>query len=127
VNIATPHIAGYSIEGKAKGTAMVVKAVSEFFDMDISYWYPDIPPGTIKLEMDFTNHTDLEVLQKVFSEVYPIKMDDQKFRNNAENFELLRREYNYRYENQNYYLNLERASDNAKAILSGLGFQLNKS
>jgi len=126
VDIATPHIAGYSIEGKAKGTAMVVKAVSEFFSLGIIDWYPDITPGAIKLDMNCLNLADQKILQKVYSEVYPIKIDDDKFRANPENFELLRREYNYRYENQNYFLNLESASDSAINMLSDLGFQLNQ-
>ncbi len=127
VDIATPHIAGYSLEGKANGTALVVKAVNEFFKLGISNWYPDISPGAVKLDMDCSNLTDQEVLQKIYSEVYPINLDDKKFREYPEKFELLRREYNYRYENQNFYLRLEGISDNAFNVLSGLGFQLNQS
>ena len=33
IDMATPHIAGYSIDGKANGTAMSVRAVSNFFNL----------------------------------------------------------------------------------------------
>jgi erythronate-4-phosphate dehydrogenase len=127
VDIATPHIAGYSLEGKANGTAMVVNEVSDFFNFEIKDWYPHISPGIHKLELNCSNFSDHEVIQKLFSEVYPIDRDDEKFRKNPGNFEILRREYNYRSENQNYLLRLAGASDKILQVFSGLGFQLNKS
>ena len=33
VDIATPHIAGYSFDGKVNGTAMIYRACAEFFGM----------------------------------------------------------------------------------------------
>ena len=37
----TPHIAGYSKDGKANGTTMSVRAVSRFFNLGINEWKPD--------------------------------------------------------------------------------------
>ncbi len=31
VDIGTPHIAGYSLDGKVNGTGMAVRAISKFF------------------------------------------------------------------------------------------------
>ncbi len=42
-DIATPHIAGYSLDGKANGTAQSVRAVSEFFGLGVGDWYPEVP------------------------------------------------------------------------------------
>ena len=42
-DIATPHIAGYSLDGKANGTVQSVRAVSEFFGLGIGDWYPEVP------------------------------------------------------------------------------------
>ena len=42
--IATPHIAGYSTDGKANGTAMVVNSLSSFFNLPLENWYPDNVP-----------------------------------------------------------------------------------
>ena len=38
--ISTPHIAGYSTDGKANGTAMVVNSLARFFKIPLVNWYP---------------------------------------------------------------------------------------
>jgi erythronate-4-phosphate dehydrogenase len=38
--IATPHIAGYSAQGKANASAMIVEALAGHFSLPISGWYP---------------------------------------------------------------------------------------
>ena len=38
--IATPHIAGYSKDGKATGTQMSVHAISQFFGLGLENWRP---------------------------------------------------------------------------------------
>src|SRR5450759_3222012 len=42
--IATPHIAGYSTDGKANGTAMVVNSLCKYFDIQLKNWYPENVP-----------------------------------------------------------------------------------
>ncbi len=42
--IATPHIAGYSADGKAKGTQMALEAVAEFFGRSLRF---DISPQSV--------------------------------------------------------------------------------
>jgi len=42
--ISTPHIAGYSIDGKAKGTSQVVQALSLFFALPLQDFYPSVLP-----------------------------------------------------------------------------------
>ncbi len=44
VKIATPHIAGYSTDGKAMGTLMSVRAVADYFDLPITDWEPEELP-----------------------------------------------------------------------------------
>ena len=39
--IATPHIAGYSLQGKANATAMAVGAVARHFGLPLEDWYPE--------------------------------------------------------------------------------------
>lgn len=38
--IATPHIAGYSAQGKANATAAAVRAVADRFSLPLGEWYP---------------------------------------------------------------------------------------
>ena len=51
---ATPHIAGYSADGKANGTAMSVQAASRFFGLGIDDWRPkNVPlPEICELSID---------------------------------------------------------------------------
>ncbi len=54
VDYGTPHIAGYSKDGKANGTKMSVQAVSRFFNLGIDNWEPakiELPKNTI-IEID---------------------------------------------------------------------------
>ena len=46
VKFGTPHIAGYSKDGKANGTAISVRGIAEFFGIDaLRNWLPDaLPP-----------------------------------------------------------------------------------
>ena len=76
-DIATPHIAGYSIQGKMNGTRTVVRAVGETFGITSlrQFEVPDIPlPQT----------------------PYDILRDDAALRTHPESFEKLRRNYSYR-------------------------------
>lgn len=38
--ISTPHIAGYSLQGKANATSMAVNAIAERFGLPLRGWYP---------------------------------------------------------------------------------------
>lgn len=39
--LATPHIAGYTIEGKANATAMSIRALARHFGLPLNDWYPE--------------------------------------------------------------------------------------
>ncbi len=88
-DIATPHIAGYSMEGKANATAMAVQSVSEFFDLDLNDWRVELPENR---NVKFSNKPLLEQIE--YS--YDIAEDDFKLRNNPSYFEYLRGKYDYR-------------------------------
>ena len=124
IDIATPHIAGYTLEGKANGTSMIVKAVSNFFNLELDDWKPDLPPKTTMLVIDCSSLSDLEVLQRVFKQVYPILNDDQNFRERPVKFENLRRNYNFRRANETFNLSLTGISEKLQKIIKELGFKL---
>ncbi|MBR4755941.1 MAG: 4-phosphoerythronate dehydrogenase [Bacteroidales bacterium] len=99
VDIATPHIAGYSYQGKQNGTAASVRALSRFFGFEKLY---DFFPRTeiIDLEsikLDLKGKKQGEVAS-VLQYNYPIFTDDFMLRMNPGNFEKLRSEYQYRRE-----------------------------
>lgn len=99
VAIATPHIAGYSYQGKQNGTAAAVRAVAHYFGMTELYeFFPktDLPENeAVKLDLKGLNQGEIA---SVLQYNYPIFTDDFMLRLNPENFDKLRSEYNYRRE-----------------------------
>ena len=83
VDIATPHIAGYTIEGKRNGTAMVIEALANFFKI------PDLLKDIYKFNLSTQ-------IKKYIPNQYDIMADDRALRANPANFELLRNNYNFR-------------------------------
>ena len=99
VDIATPHIAGYSYQGKQNGTASAVQQVARHFGLKELYdYYPEADiPGHEPVLLDLKDKTHGE-RAAVFQYNYPIFTDDFRLRMEPENFEQLRSEYQYRRE-----------------------------
>lgn len=99
VDIATPHIAGYSYQGKQTGTAMAVQAIALFFGIEELYdFFPDADlPDHDPVLLDLKGKTHGQIAA-VFQYNYPIFTDDFRFRMDPEKFEKLRSEYQYRRE-----------------------------
>ena len=99
VDIATPHIAGYSYQGKQNGTASAVQSVAKHFGISQLYdYYPeaDIPDhDPIRLDLHDKTHGERAA---VFQYNYPIFTDDFRFRMDPSAFEKLRSDYQYRRE-----------------------------
>ena len=126
VTLATPHIAGYSADGKANGTAMSVQAISRFFGLGLDTWYPARLPEPQRpiLEIDCRNKTREEVLLDAIQATYDIGADDTRLRKSVETFEAQRGNYAIRREFFAYRIQLANASDATAGALKSLGFQL---
>jgi erythronate-4-phosphate dehydrogenase len=126
VTLATPHIAGYSADGKANGTALSVQAVSRFFGLGLDDWYPASLPAPQRpvLEIDCRNKTQEEVLLDAIQATYDIEADDGRLRKSLETFEAQRGNYPVRREFFAYRLQTSNASDSTMSALASLGFQL---
>ena len=99
VDVATPHIAGYSYQGKQNGTASAVRSVARHFGIEELYdFYPenDIPDHEPVL-LDLKDKKQGEIAA-VFQYNYPIFTDDFRFRMEPDNFEKMRSNYQYRRE-----------------------------
>jgi len=99
VNIATPHIAGYSYQGKQNGTAAAVRAVADFFGIsELSGFFPQSESADKDaVALDLRGKTQGEIAS-IIQYNYPIFTDDFMFRMHPEDFERLRSEYNFRKE-----------------------------
>lgn len=141
VDIATPHIAGYSLDGKLAGTRMLYEALCHCFalecpsvEVSVSVMSQDqsrrsvnVPgnnlPGSIDPE---------ELFAGLIQQVYDVRLDDQRMRKalaiertdkstdeQAREFDLLRKNYPIRREWLNYSLNCPpgSAAENGVACL----------
>lgn len=99
VDIATPHIAGYSYQGKLNSTAAAVRSIARFFGIsDLYEYFPksDIPELE-SVRLDVAGKSQGEIAS-IFQYNYPIFTDDFMFRMDPSGFARLRAEYRYRRE-----------------------------
>ncbi len=101
---ATPHIAGYSADGKANGTAMSIQAVSRFFDLGFDDWtVQNIPqPSTPEIIIPENLKTIEEKLCFAVNKSYDISFDTGLLRQSPQTFEKQRGDYRVRREFQAY-------------------------
>lgn len=87
--IGTPHIAGYSADGKANATRMTLEAFCKFFGKEMKFTIlpPDMP------HPPFDSNEDIRQLQ-----IYDPRRDCAELRNHPELFEQLRGDYPLRRE-----------------------------
>jgi erythronate-4-phosphate dehydrogenase len=125
--IATPHIAGYSFDGKASGTEMIYFAACNFFFAEPK-WSADEVLSTIKTTPLQYSHKD-GVLQTIASG-YNILNDDKNLqpiekldgKKEKEFFQKLRREYPKRYEFKHYSIEGV-VGDSERELFAKFGFQ----
>lgn len=126
VDFATPHIAGYSVDGKANGTAMSVQAVSDFFGFGLKNWFPkDVPkPDHPLLKIDPIKKTKDEFFSELILSTYDILEDDKRLRNSVTAFEKQRGDYPIRFEFANYSVQVNPEWKKLKKQIRQLGFKL---
>jgi erythronate-4-phosphate dehydrogenase len=122
--ISTPHIAGYSTDGKANGTAMIVNSLCKKFNLPLKDWYPaNIPqPHDKIIKINAAQKTIREVIGEAVSGTYNIDADSISLRNSPSSFEKLRGDYRVRREFPAFSLELSGGSSRVREILSDLGF-----
>ncbi|PVZ69486.1 4-phosphoerythronate dehydrogenase [Pelagibaculum spongiae] len=128
--IATPHIAGYSLDGKVRGTAMLADAVFQQFDLGNAPQWPQLPGGGVLTPKPEQSPQDF--LQQAILTSYQPLHDDQIMREalqqqpGAETFDWLRKNYPVRREFRAFYLNLPLGPQwQALAkVAAKLGFQI---
>ncbi|MDR0828731.1 MAG: 4-phosphoerythronate dehydrogenase [Prevotellaceae bacterium] len=84
--IATPHIAGYSADGKANATRMCIEAVSDFFKLNLNF------SKVLNVEKVCVDYKG-EKLLKYLLQNYNIMQDSANFKGNINNFEFFRNNY----------------------------------
>ncbi|MFC2996671.1 4-phosphoerythronate dehydrogenase [Acinetobacter sichuanensis] len=77
ISIVTPHIAGYSFEGKARGTQMIYEAFCKTFDYAAHKKFESQLPAC---EQYFYGNNIKQTLKKYLTEIYDIQRDDDNLR-----------------------------------------------
>lgn len=90
--IATPHVAGYSAQGKANATAMVVNQIAEYFNLPLKEWYAEDAPRSCAQLISW------EEMCSTIDEHYPISEESDELKRHPERFEIMRNNYAYRKE-----------------------------
>jgi erythronate-4-phosphate dehydrogenase len=127
VKLGTPHIAGYSRDGKANGTAQSVRAISRFFGLGLDKWYPtDIePPQNPVVHLNTSGKTTREILFEAIQSTYNVKDDDLRLREKPDTFEKQRGDYPVRREFNAYRLKTDPdLPDSTWQKLTELGYQV---
>lgn len=145
-DIATPHIAGYSFEGKVMGTVMVYHAVCRFLGLKPT-WTPEsrplpegrlpsdglLPPPLVpEIRLDPAGLSEEAALWRIVRPVYDIEADDQRLRAGAAadpktrgaHFEQLRKNYPIRREFRFTRVALPPGHPRLEAKICGLGFMI---
>jgi len=128
VDYGTPHIAGYSYDGKVVGMIMIYEMFCKHFGVKPKFSAKDFLPRPQVEKIDISKN-DPKPLLTIVNTLYDIKRDDEKLRQitnkpaekQGEYFDRLRKNYHIRREFQNTAIS---TTDNKlRNILEGLGFK----
>jgi len=109
VEIGTPHIAGYSFEGKVNGTTMIYEALSDFMSAP-KRWKPILEKVENNRITIYEDENYNQIFKKLFDKSYNIIEDDTLLRESlklqnderAKHFDSLRKNYRRRRELNNF-------------------------
>jgi erythronate-4-phosphate dehydrogenase len=134
VDLSTPHIAGYSFDGKVAGLIMIYNAVCDFFKLKAQHTAADFLPEPKVSEIHITPEDltldEEHIIHDTVQQVYVINRDDfntreillQEQAKQGEFFDLLRKNYPQRREFQNTKVFLQDVGCSLAKKLAGIGF-----
>jgi len=137
VDLGTPHIAGYSLDGKIAGMIMIYRAACEFFGLEPEFELEDFlpEPSVPQLKLNPTAGNEQAALLEAVQKVYRIDHDDMKLRRlidkpagkQGEYFDSLRKNYPVRREFHNTEVIITGGKSTLAGKLAGIGFKTTQS
>ena len=111
VDLATPHIAGYSVEGRLRGTQMILDAACKHFGLDSNWRMENMLPEPTTLYIE-PSSANLEFWQQLFAQHHNIWQDHLALTQSSaltdvdfvRHFDSLRKVYPNRFEYERYRL-----------------------
>ncbi len=139
VLLGSPHIAGYSYDGKLNGTEIIYQALCRHLDTkplsSLNALVPPLANNQLRIDDNIDRKNNIfNIVKALVKQVYDIAADDadlralaaQAFAGKAvfgEGFDGLRKHYPKRREFHNYQVHLDNISDADKQWLQVLGFR----
>lgn len=120
VDIATPHIAGYSADGKANATRMSLTSLTDFFGLDKSSIATIEAPTPENPVIDLNEFSGEQRVYDAMLVSYDIMSDFKRLKDNPAIFKQLRNEYPLRREYPAY--KIMNATEKESSLLKALGF-----
>lgn len=124
----TPHIAGYSLDGKANGTMMCVQALGRFFELPCSDWETDgipYPEQPLVFSIDVSGCSPQQVLGDAILHTYDVMKDYSRLKADITGFEKQRSDYPIRREFPAFSLRpINDIQGRATAFLREAGFNI---
>ena len=131
VDLGTPHIAGYSLDGKLRGTEMIYRSACDWFGLTGRWRAADYLPAGSTVEFSGPGETSVTAMLRaaVFS-TYDIRADDTRLRamltlpagEQPAFFDQLRKDYPVRREFSTTSVLVDNADNECEPILRRLGF-----
>lgn len=123
VMIGTPHIAGYSQDGKANATTQVVRGLGHFFEIEpLKNFSLELESKTLDIEPEVED--DVQFLRSIYKKIYDIERDSLLLKNAPLFFESFRKNYPIRREAKAYKIKTTIKNQSRRIILQKLGFNL---
>lgn len=125
--IGTPHIAGYSVDGKSNGSTMTIHAIAREFGLPLQDWQPtSLPvPDYPFIHLDNNSEPAYLTAAKAILRTYDILEDDKRLREDPEDFEKQRGSYPVRREFHIWEITQSRATrPETIEMLMALGFRV---
>jgi erythronate-4-phosphate dehydrogenase len=123
--IATAHIAGYSLEGKARGSEMLYRALCQQLQIEPKYQLANFLPSASIPKVEINQDFSQILLNQLVKMVYDVRRDDAIFRQqlSVQGFDSLRKNYPVRREFSAVTVNL--SSTTYSDVPHRLGFNKN--
>ncbi len=128
VKIATPHIAGYTLEGKVNGTIMIFNELNKFLGTNYHFDFtlPKVEKNILFYNKDYIDEAEL---YNILFRIYDIESDNDRMKkmlyfsreDRIKHFDILRKHYPLRREFNNYIIKTN--SDKMQKIFEGLRFK----
>lgn len=90
--VATPHIAGYSLQGKANASARVAEVLAKRCGFPLEGWYPADVGRTRAADIDW------DAMCRTIGDYFDIESESRYLKSHPDEFESLRNNYRYREE-----------------------------